>query len=143
MESLFFDFLIGEASQLATEGPTRAASAEAAHEARTVLRDRLVVMEAEADRTVAETNVDAMAEEAALGLPEPPPADDPLVDGLAAGGLLILPEPRRDALASVMEPNGPALLVDEDGRSLFRRLPSAVADNLMGTASRRHLAVDG
>ncbi len=120
MESLFSDFIIGKADDLPPEaGPD--VTPEDARAARAAVRERIAAMEAEAGRTAAEGNAEAMAE--ALDLPFPEPAPDPLNEGLTTDGLIILPEPRLDALASVSDPSGATFLVDEHGRSLFRRLP--------------------
>jgi hypothetical protein len=118
IEALFSDFLIGEAGQMPD---ALGIDPQAAVRARAALRERVQAMEVAAGRTVADA--EAQAQAVADLLPWPEPAADPLADGLRPDGLIILPEPRRDALATVTDEHGPAILVDEHGRSLFRRLP--------------------
>ena len=125
VESLFSDFVVGHDREIQAADPASLTTPEAARAARTALQESIAEMERESGRSVAESNAEAEADEAAVmhALPYPPPADDPLVHGLSTEGLLILPEPRREALEVVMSGSGPTYLVDQHGRDLFRRLP--------------------
>jgi hypothetical protein len=42
---------------------------------------------------------------------------------------VILPQPREDALASVIEDGEPVYLVDDEGRSAFKRVPFGMTNN--------------
>jgi hypothetical protein len=120
VESLFSEFLVGEADDL----PEQAVTGDPA--ARERLRERIAAMEAAAGRTVAQADAEYWAEEAAMDLPEPHPDEGaPL---RPSEGVLILPTPREDALQAIVEDGEPVYLVDAEGRALFRRVPVDVTN---------------
>lgn len=129
LEALFSGFLVGELGAMPAEAVAGSPAQAAA--ARERLRSHVAELEAEAGRTVADAEGQFWAEEAALAQRVGDPsnlAPDPLDVGLVADeNVVILPLPREDALASIVEDGRPVYLVDDEGRSAFRRLPLDVA----------------
>jgi len=120
LESLFEGFLIGKQYELAQD------PGEASQEARERLSARFRAMELSAGRTLAQAEADYWAEQATL--PDyGEPAEDPTDSGLPMSGrVLILPVPRESALQSIAD--GEPLIVANDGRPVFRRLPLATTN---------------
>jgi DNA invertase Pin-like site-specific DNA recombinase len=128
VESLFSEFMVGEAGDL----PEEAIVGDPA--ARVALQRRVAELDAKTGRSLAEAEAQYWQEEAAMeevqGFRELPPADDPLNDGLwPSDRVVILPTPREDALQAIVEDGQPVYLVDEHGRSMFKRLPLPVTYN--------------
>ncbi|NLT04704.1 MAG: recombinase family protein [Solirubrobacterales bacterium] len=119
LAALFDHFQIDTVENLPEQVVT--ASADDMRAAREALREQIAKVEAEAGRTVAEAEAAYWAEQAAENAPEPPTDDD--TPELDPAGLMILPVPREDALASIIEDGEPVRLVDERGRAVFRRIP--------------------
>jgi hypothetical protein len=122
VESLLSGFLIGEVGDLPPDLPRGRYAPD------TGLLERLAAMEAAAGRTVAEANAEALAEQAADWAGGEPDADaDPPL--MAADRVVILPQPRAEVLASVIEDGQPVYLQDEHGRPIFRRVPLNLTNN--------------
>lgn len=126
LETLFSAFLIGTRPDMPDQAII--GTAHDAEVARARLRERVAAMEAAAGRTVeqaeAEFWAEQMAIEAELDFSEPDPA--PVAE---SAGIVVVPQPREDALRSITEEGQPVYLVDEHGRQLFRRLPLVMTNN--------------
>lgn len=128
ISSLFEHFSIGRESE--PETPP-AVTAQEARAARASVRAEIEKAERTAGRdedgrpvrrTVAEANAEAYAEMARREdepTPRDPDADLPITES----GLVLIPEPRREVLASIATEDGPAVLVDAQGRNIFGRRP--------------------
>ena len=129
LEALFSGFLVGELGAMPAEAVAGSPAQAAA--ARERLRSHVAELEAAAGRTVVDAEAQFWAEEEELRQLVGDPTNheaDPLDVGLVADeNVVILPLPREDALASIVEDGRPVYLVDEEGRSAFRRLPLDVA----------------
>jgi len=126
--TLFDGFLIGAVDDLPEQAVS--ASPQEARAARAKLRERIAVMEGVAGRTLAQAEAEFWSEEAAINLPTP--AEDPADVGLAAAdGIVVLPMPKREALAAIVKDGRPVLLTDEEGRTVFRRLPLALGPDAL------------
>ena len=122
--TLFSEFLIGAVDEL-PEQAVVASPAQAAA-ARSRMREKVAALEGAARRTVAAAEEQFWQEEAAMDLPTP--AADPADVGLwPSDKVVILPTPRADALKAIAEDGQPVYLTDEEGRTVFRRLPLHLA----------------
>lgn len=134
VEALFSEFMVGEVSDMPEEAIVGDPAARAA------LQQRMAELQATTGHSLADAEAQLWAEEAAmedaLGFRELP-GDDPLDVGLwPSDRVVILPTPREDALQAIVEDGQPVHLVDEEGRSLFRRVPFTVTySDGLGTKS--------
>lgn len=126
LETLFESFLVGELADM--PGQAIIGTTQEMKAARKRVREQIAAMEGAAGRTVAEAEADYWSEQAALDEAEPEPSEDdaPIAD---SAGVVIVPQPREDALASIVEEGQPVQLVDERGRSIFRRIPLELTNN--------------
>jgi DNA invertase Pin-like site-specific DNA recombinase len=132
--TLFASFEVGEIGEIPEEAIVASPQEVAAARAR--LREQVEAMERRGGRSVAEAEADYWQEEARLqGIMDLPEyeEDDPLDVGLRpTEGIVILPMPRREALAAIVEDNEPVYLTDEKGRTIFRRMPLSVTTSNEG-----------
>lgn len=126
LETLFESFLVGELADMPGQAIVGTTQEMKAAQAR--VREQIAAMEGAAGRTVAEAEAEYWSEQAALdeGEPEPSEDDAPIAD---SAGVVIVPQPREDALAAIVEEGQPVHLVDERGRSIFRRIPLELTNN--------------
>jgi DNA invertase Pin-like site-specific DNA recombinase len=141
VETLFAGFTIGQTYDLpeqAIGGRQEALQAIGGRqEALQALKATVRAQERAAGRTAAQAEAAYWAEQAMLPSPGEP-AEDPTDVGLPLpDGVVILPEPREDALRSIIEDGQPVTVVDDEGRPVFRRLPFALtySDGLPSTSS--------
>jgi hypothetical protein len=119
LERLFSRFIVGEIAEAVAQ-PVTADDAEAAAYVRTV-REQIAAAERKAGRTVAEANAATLENEARvdIGAEYRNPRNPSIA---SADSLVILPEPRSEALAAIIENGEPIYLVDETGAPTFRRI---------------------
>jgi site-specific DNA recombinase len=89
-------------------------------EARARLRGTISKAEVTSGRKVEEANAAAIEEEALHPSHDYQHPDEGVI---RTGGLVLIPEPRRDALAAILDGSDPVYLVDKNGRSIFKTLP--------------------